>query len=377
MTEPAARPRGPERGGRKWGWEQMQELVLRVLEEHYALGSIREIRRLSKGYVNANYRVRLESDGRERCVLARCYREGKRLERIRFEHALLLALEQRGFSLSPKPVPAPGGETIVTLKGAAGKGEGESRHFAVFTWLEGRDPYAWDDPRWGADDLQAAACALARYHGVIADWRAPEAWCKPRLADEMRALPRRWFRAETDGWDTAFGEVFLACREELLQLLQAAIVPPAVYDALPHLAVHGDYHPGNLKFGRGGVTGVFDFDWANVDSRCFDVALALVYFCASWDGPKDGVLDLDKARSFLAAYQETAAELPSPGVLGRLERIWLPRLAAASNFYVLAWTVADYADTRSFPEAYLRYFRHGVRLARWLGRHGNMPGSWD
>lgn len=53
---------------------------------------------------------------------------------------------------------------------------------------------------------------------------------------------------------------------------------------MSHLVIHGDYHPGNVKFQDGKVSGIFDFDWSNADLRCFDVAIALLYFCSVWNG---------------------------------------------------------------------------------------------
>ncbi len=60
------------------------------------------------------------------------------------------------------------------------------------------------------------------------------------------------------------------------------ISPPKIYHAMPCLAVHGDYHPGYLKYKDGKVTGGFDFGWSEINARCFDVGHAIMHFCTNW-----------------------------------------------------------------------------------------------
>ena len=67
------------------------------------------------------------------------------------------------------------------------------------------------------------------------------------------------------------------------------------YKDLIHMVIHCDFHPGNLKFQNNAITGLFDFDWSKVDVRCFDVALAIIYFCLYLSGfrfPLNGFLFL-------------------------------------------------------------------------------------
>jgi homoserine kinase type II len=55
--------------------------------------------------------------------------------------------------------------------------------------------------------------------------------------------------------------------------IQKNIPSQEKYSAMPRLAVHGDYHPGNLKFQGGKVIAVLDFGWSKIEARCFDVGL--------------------------------------------------------------------------------------------------------
>ena len=82
----------------------------------------------------------------------------------------------------------------------------------------------------------------------------------------------------------------------------------AELEGMPFIPVHCDYHPGNQKWVDERVVGLFDFDWSKLDYRIFDIALALVYFCSSWEGRDSGDLWLDKSAIFVRAYQDEAAK---------------------------------------------------------------------
>ncbi|MDF2671438.1 MAG: aminoglycoside phosphotransferase, partial [Paenibacillus sp.] len=57
-------------------------------------------------------------------------------------------------------------------------------------------------------------------------------------------------------------------------------VPDEVYWGLPSLIIHGDYHPANIKYSDGKVSGVFDFDWASLQPRVRDIVDGIAYFAA-------------------------------------------------------------------------------------------------
>ena len=99
--------------------------------------------------------------------------------------------------------------------------------------------------------------------------------------------------------------------------------------------------------------GLFDFDWSKVDWHAFDVALAVWYFCASWEAADDGQLRLDKARTFLTAYQRRLQEGSDCPPLSPAEIRYLPHLINAGNIYVLYWTLRDYFGKPVDPEEYL------------------------
>lgn len=137
---------------------------------------------------------------------------------------------------------------------------------------------------------------------------------------------------------------------------------------MPHVVIHGDYHPGNLKFQDGKVVGVFDFDWAKIDARCFDVCLAVNYCCTSWEESKDGELLFDRVEIFLNAYQQAAKELNRLGALNDLELQCFPEMLMMSNVSTIDWTVKTFYKTTPDPDEYQTYLRHNVRLMQYLER---------
>jgi homoserine kinase type II len=133
-----------------------------------------------------------------------------------------------------------------------------------------------------------------------------------------------------------------------------------------------------MKYKGAKVTGVFDFDWSKIDLRIFDVALALVYFCACWDGRNAGSLDLDKCERFLQTYNRTWTPPAIPGPISGLEKKYLPAMLAAGNLFVLHWTIFDYYNLESWVtaavfsgrmpdvELYLKFLSHGLNLMNWI-----------
>ena len=131
-------------------------------------------------------------------------------------------------------------------------------------------------------------------------------------------------------------------REDILNTVDGILISEPYLSKLPQLPIHCDYHQGNLKYQNSHVIGVFDFDWSKIDLRLFDLALALVYFSACWDGQAAGSLNLDKYKLFLQTYNVTCALTASPGPLSELEKQYLPSLLAAGNLFVLHWTIVDF-----------------------------------
>jgi homoserine kinase type II len=135
--------------------------------------------------------------------------------------------------------------------------------------------------------------------------------------------------------------------------------------------IHCDIHPGNLKYQDNKAVGIFDFDWAKIDLRLFDVCEALVYFCSSWDEETDGRLLLSKCSIFLKAYQDKLKELNGLEPLNELELKYLPDMLSIVNVYLINWAVtAYYGDPENLNVfEYRVYLSHHIKLLRYIKRH--------
>jgi homoserine kinase type II len=346
----------------------MQNDILRsnreILSEHYDLGELIRKERITRGYINDSFEIEvLRDQGKSRYLLRR-YRTGTHEEKIRFEHALLNELQKRKFKFSPLIIATKEGTTYVKT-GRHLIDQAQENYAAIFSYLPGKDKYSWDTPFCSDRELINAAKILALYHNTIYDWKGIISWKAPSILNKIKLMAKQWKVYARNTGKSPFDIYFLKHFDYLLRIL-TKIPSKSAYDSMPRLAIHGDYHPGNLKFQNGKVTGVFDFDWSRMDARCLDVGLAIIYFCSSWDETRDGNLLFDRVDNFLASYQEAAKEIKAIGPLNQLELEYLPEMIHMGNLSLLDWTLSDFYSTSSDPRVYLKYLRHSVRLNRWL-----------
>jgi len=324
-----------------------------ILNNHYDLGRLVRSEFIDRGYINTSYELEIVQNGQSQRYILRRYWKGKELAQIKLEHTLLLELQAREFDLTPVIIATRTGRTYVEIKD-----------------LQDRKK---SNPECTELELADAARVLAEYHSTIHGWIPPAEWRKPKLVHFLSGVWTEWSCLERAFSPTVFEDYLFNNKTSLLDISERLkkALPQKSYDTLPHLTIHGDYHPGNLKFREDRVVGQFDFDWANFDARCFDVVLALSYFCSIWDGLEDGKLRLSKVAAFLESYQGAAFWKHDPNLLGPLteqELAWMPDMIQASALFVLSWTVGHYFATKPNPEAYLRYLRHSLLLAQWVDR---------
>ncbi|MFH0962411.1 MAG: phosphotransferase, partial [Planctomycetota bacterium] len=88
-----------------------------------------------------------------------------------------------------------------------------------------------------------------------------------------------------------------------------------VYGKLPEAIIHGDLHPGNVKFAGDRVAGFFDFDWANRWERVRDIGDGALFFTSRreefngediWSLTADFTVDEKAAEAFLTAYDSVS-----------------------------------------------------------------------
>jgi homoserine kinase type II len=116
---------------------------------------------------------------------------------------------------------------------------------------------------------------------------------------------------------------------------------------------------------------LFDFDWSKVDVRCFDVALAITYFCSIWEGHAGGSLHMGKTAIFFHAYQQAGATGVIP--LSEPEIKYLPHMIRAANIYVMNWVIQDFYNTKNIidPCNHIKYLQHYGLVLQWLEKDCN------
>ncbi len=157
------------------------------------------------------------------------------------------------------------------------------------------------------------------------DWRASSRWS---LEQAEHFLTSNWWRFKvstslTEGLEflrTACGSMPTALRE-----LDSS--------HMPTLPLHGDFYPHNLIVdATGQVIGLVDWDESRIDWRLWDLANALLEFCA---GPAGMNFDSACARNLIASY-ETAAP-----ALSATERNSLPLLIRARKLDEFLYGIAE------------------------------------
>jgi homoserine kinase type II len=346
---------------------------------HWDRGPLIRLWEIGGGYCNRSFGLHALKGKRERKFLLRRYNPKVIESEIRFEHALISHLRRNGFHLAAAVIPCPDGATYARTTSPETAGGGPV-FWALFDFLEGQDKYTWMDVDLNEREFVSCADILARLH------HAGRGFVKPPGAD--RAQPRIMALMET--FKGAFAALAAAADERVcdrllrdnLQRITAVIdrclTAEKRFHGMPELPIHCDFHPGNLKYGHDRGIGLFDFDWAKVDYRLFDVALALVYFCAVWTGDAAGTLLPQKMARFLAVYNDRCSALNGIEPLTAQEKRMLRRMLAAANLFVLNWDLTDFYQLEDPDDVeYATYIRHNLMLLEWIETQSELSRAID
>ncbi|MCX6024819.1 MAG: phosphotransferase [Chloroflexi bacterium] len=345
---------------------------LRDILRHYDLGDLAALERNERGYVNTSFAIDMVKDGKPTRYFLRKYKRGVREEEIEFEHSVIERLVQAGSPPVARLHPTREGRTY--LHRVAGPDDREGIFYAIFDFLPDDDRYTWVGPRCQPLEIRNSAIVQAQFHRALEGFtpRGQRAEVKildllPQVGEYLAGVPQRSKKT-----------VFDSCLIEHLEFLQhdlratLAVLAEPEARRLPQTIIHCDYHPGNLKFRGSEVTGLFDFDWSKLDLRAFDVALALWYFFATWEGEQDGELRLADVALYLAGYQSALAGQLGLAPLSASEGRYLPHLINAASHYVLNWTVLDFYNKEVDPQEYLTFLRHSLNFTRWFRAPGHL-----
>lgn len=199
---------------------------------------------------------------------------------VAFDHTTLMRLAAAGL-----PVPCPqrlsDGTSILWR---------ENRAIEVLSWIDGEAFSAGN--RNAAHEL---GIFLGQFHAELADNfpSGKEAALREDHPDNVEPLLPALLAATTD--PTARHR--LATLGEQLQNIRQEF-ETRLYPVLPRTVIHGDIHPGNVRFRHDRVSALYDFDYLSVQARVRDVIDALAFFASARSEP----LDPDRIRSLTQPF---------------------------------------------------------------------------
>ena len=343
--------------------------TLSLLKEHYRLGKILSATELLGGYVNRTFFVSAEDCDKGNGYIARRYNPITANDKdIQFEHSVIKHLVANGLNEVPNVIENKYGTTYIKTTEVLDNQE-ETRFWAVFECLPGEVRYVFYDTDLPLLELCSSAQTLARLHHAGADFYSKFKInrSQPDILSYLPTLPEQYNEVVQNRSTHRFDTYLFQYREDVFKKIEHLSHPDAEFTEMLKVAIHGDYHQGNLTFRGSDVVGVFDFDWTRVDYRLFDVAQSIIYFCACWDGSNAGSIDLDKFYEFLKAYNDTYINEDIKGQLTDEEIKYFSIMLEVANQFVLFCIVTFYYYSEDADEDdYLRALVHYINIMIWL-----------
>lgn len=272
-----------------------RDLLHRVLRQ-YDIGSVREIRR-GGGTASPKWIV---VTAEARFIVRKRPPEFAGLDSIRLDHSVLKRMNDQGVP-APLPVETTEDSTWVAIDGEI---------FELLTWVDGNlfDP---NDLR----SLEGLGSFLARFHSVT----PPQDLLQRRQEREDHPDLIEPYVEPLSSHAKKTGEL------DGLQVIQSNLakirreLDSGLYESLPHTLIHGDIHPGNLRFEDSEVAAVYDFDYVSLQARVRDLIDSMIFFAASresevdpdniWSLTQPFYLDLERCSRLIESYQRNSAPL--------------------------------------------------------------------
>jgi homoserine kinase type II len=345
-----------------------------IISTCYNIGDLMNFEQIHLGSVNKSFIIRTDGQIKKKMYFFRKYNPGKSEKEIEFEHSVITHLNKKHFELVSGLIHTKDGKTFVN------RNQGQDHFYAIFDILPGKDRYSWINPNCSKNDLKNAGDILAKFHNIIFDLKPDKKRCEPKIRDLMPVIAQNISNCSKKRDETPFGiylhkklDIILSTINQTTNIFLFGL-EGCEYKDLVQMVIHCDYHPGNLKFQNNAITGLFDFDWSKVDIRCFDVALAITYFCAIWGGKGNSRLHMEKTTLFFNAYQK--ASVIGAGPLSGPELKYLPYMIKAANIYVINWVIQDFYKEviNSDPGVHIKYLKHYIRFLTWLEKKCNFTG---
>jgi len=341
--------------------ERFSASELAVVLSHYDLGVVESAKEYPRGSRRSPKLLLRTAGGRY--LLKRRAQGRDKPGRVTFAHTLLWHLLQKGFPVPRLLHTRDGSQTMVTH---------DERIYELFEYVAGE--------RYDASLEQTthAGKTLARFHRAVADFQT--AWQPPirgyhdvqAVRSGLNAIP-----STISSHDSVVGHEaeLLSTNQELYERYDAAAeaIAGLGYERWPCWILHGDWHPGNMRFRGGKVAVVLDFDSARRSPAVADVANGMLQFSILRGGDDPGqwpeFFDQTRMRRILLGYASRVK-------LDRAQLEAIPHLMIES---LIAECVVPVAATGSLGQIpgfgvlqmvrrkvhwLLRNFKH---LQQWIG----------
>ncbi len=337
-----------------------------------------DIEEILSGYCNQSFTVWMKKNKVTSKYLVRKYRLGTAEQEIKFEHALIYHIRKKGFKLTPGLIPQKNGNSYVKIEEYDTE-KPVVRFWAVFEFLEGENRYTWMDTDLSDMEIAGAGRVLARLHSASQNFLKPagSGRLQLKIMDFLPTFQLHYSKFTAMAGKTKCGRFFLKNLDNIQAIIMKTIIPKSDLIKMPFLPIHGDYHQGNLKYKEGRVVGVFDFDWAKIDVRLFDIALAVIYFSSNWEKKEVERIDKNRFETFLCSYNSACRSAASPGQLTSIEKKFFSSMLAAANLFVLNWVIVDFfTAVNPNDDEYLAYVDHNLKLMYWIENNRQLLAGW-
>lgn len=325
---------------------------LAIILSRFDIGVIEQIQALPIGS-RRSPKVRIRARDRDYLLKRRA---GGRDDpyRVAFAHELMLFLGDREF-----PVP----QLIGTRDDNNSLVQFTGRTYELFEFIDGA---RYD--RSHASAYEAGA-TLARLHDMLRDfdsaYRPPvgsyhaSREIDAKLASAPAIVDAVSPNADNESLTRICDFLSRAYRES------ATRVDNAGFREWPAVVLHGDWHPGNLLYGRGEIVAVLDFDSARLEPRMADVANAALQFSMQMSTAENATLwpeglDLQLLIALVRGYDDSAAEKLSAGELQALPWLIVEALITESILPIAATGSFAHLDGAAFLEMIRRKIK-------WIG----------
>ena len=353
----------------------MSRSQINHLFEHYThLGQVVDAYEIFGGYTNRSFGVIVrDAEGDLHDYFVRKYQKDATASDIEIEHRLIEHAAENGMDEISTVIRTDDGRSYIQMEEEK-EGKRIRRYFAVYTYLCGDDDYDWINTKMTPGEDRSFGRMLAKFHDCVNGFDPGEK-AEAKIMDLMSILPGYFVECnKLPGLDPndRFDMLFRDIREDMIQYCAKVKekISPEILAGMPMCVCHCDVHPGNVKWDHGKCVGIFDFDWAKLDYRLFDVCYALMYTCSSWDAQTDGTLWMDRCGYFLDGYTKYLSEKGTLCTFTDAEKDAFPAMMIAACLYLVNWCTCYYDDFENLNEyEYFYYLAHTVKLIHFIDDH--------